>query len=118
MARITVNDCLERVPNRFELALLAAERVRQLGRGEPQTIEAAGEPRTLVSLREIAAGKVDVNELRGRLVRRLQRHGYEEIELDAPRDEAGLGLERDGDDGEAIVAAADQAKEEPRSHAA
>jgi DNA-directed RNA polymerase subunit omega len=115
MARITVNDCLERIPNRFELVLVAAERARELGRGEPQTIEAAGEPRTLVSLREIAAGKVDVSELRERLVRRLQRHGYEEIEFDAPRDAAGLGLEPDG---EAILATADQAREEPRSHAA
>lgn len=115
MARITVNDCLERVPSRFELVLLAAERARQLGRGEPVTIEAAGEPRTLVSLREIAAGKVDVNALRERLVRRLQRRGYEEPELD---EDASLGLGCDGGDGEAILAAADQAREEPRSHAA
>lgn len=118
MARITVNDRLERVPNRFELVLLAAERARQMGRGETQAIEAAGEPQTLVSLREIAAGKVDVSAMRERLVRRLQRHGYEEIEFDAPRDATGLGLEPVGDDGEAIVATADQAKEEPRSHAA
>lgn len=118
MARITVNDCLERVPNRFELMLLAAERARQLGRGEPQMIEVAGEPRTLVSLREIAAGKVDVNALRERLVRRLQRRGYEEPELDALREDASLGLGCDGGDGEAILAAANQAHEEPRSHAA
>src|SRR3546814_4995054 len=59
-----------RVPNRFELVLLAAERARQLGRGEPQMIEVAGEPRTLVSLREIAAGKVDVNALRERQIGR------------------------------------------------
>lgn len=118
MARVTVNDCLERVPNRFELVLLAAERARQLGRGETQMIEAAGEPRTLVSLREIAAGKLDVSELRDRLVRRLQRRGYEELEIDARHEDGGLGPGPDGGDGEAILARGDQANEEPRSHAA
>ena len=101
MARIAVNDCLERVPNRFELVLLAAERARELGRGEPQMIEAADEPRTLVSLRENAAGKVDVSALRERLLRRLQRRGYEEPEFDALQEDASLNLGCDGGDGEA-----------------
>ena len=59
MARITVEDCLENVPNRFSLVLLAAERTKQILKGEPVLIEDYRENKEVVtSLREIAAGKV------------------------------------------------------------
>ncbi|MFH1467752.1 MAG: DNA-directed RNA polymerase subunit omega [Pseudomonadota bacterium] len=59
MARITVEDCLENVPNRFSLVLLAAERTKQILKGEPVLIEDYRENKEVVTaLREIAAGKV------------------------------------------------------------
>jgi DNA-directed RNA polymerase subunit omega len=59
MARITVEDCLENVPNRFSLVLLAAERTKQILKGEPVLIEDYRDNKEVVTaLREIAAGKV------------------------------------------------------------
>ena len=60
MARITVEDCLEVVGNRFELVMMAAKRARQLSKGEPPTIEADSEDKpTVLALREIAARRID-----------------------------------------------------------
>jgi DNA-directed RNA polymerase subunit omega len=64
MARVTVEDCLERVPNRFALVILAAERARQLAKGAHCLVDCDNKP-AVTALREIAAGKVrfieDVN---------------------------------------------------------
>ena len=57
MARITVEDCLKQIPNRFELALAATYRARQLAQGHTPKIESRDKP-TVVALREIAAGRV------------------------------------------------------------
>ena len=59
MARITVEDCLKQIPNRFELALAATYRARQLAQGHTPKIESRDKP-TVVALREIAAGQVEV----------------------------------------------------------
>ena len=59
MARITVEDCIERVPNRFELVLLAARRARQITMGAPPLVEEENDKSTVLALREIAEGKVD-----------------------------------------------------------
>ncbi|HHO81993.1 MAG TPA: DNA-directed RNA polymerase subunit omega [Halothiobacillus sp.] len=59
MARITVEDCLHAVENRFELVLLAARRARQIERGADTYVEMGKEKPSVVALREIAAGKVD-----------------------------------------------------------
>jgi len=59
MARITVEDCLHAVENRFELVLLAARRARQIERGAETYVEMGKEKPSVVALREIAAGKVD-----------------------------------------------------------
>ena len=98
MARITVNDCLARVPNRFELALLAAERTRQLSAGDAATIAAAGEPRTVVALREIAAGTTDVDTLRDCLIDRLRRVRQNADEIDAAEGDAFAELYFGGPD--------------------
>ena len=68
MARITVDDCLEKIPNRFELTLVAAYRARQLHNGaEPLVnVQNTRDKPTVIALREIAAGKVGV-EVLGRL---------------------------------------------------
>ena len=57
MARVTVEDCLEKVPNRFALVILAAERARQLSRGAAQLVECSNKP-AVTALREIATGDV------------------------------------------------------------
>ncbi|HEB76974.1 MAG TPA: DNA-directed RNA polymerase subunit omega [Methylothermaceae bacterium] len=64
MARITVEDCLEHVDNRFELVLLATKRARQLLAGAEPLVEWGDDKATVVALREIASGKLDVNKLR------------------------------------------------------
>ncbi len=64
MARITIEDCLENVDNRFELVLLATKRARQLLAGADPLVEWGDDKATVVALREIAAGKVDIDKLR------------------------------------------------------
>lgn len=58
MARITVEDCLDKVDNRFELVLLATKRARQIARGHEPLVDPANDKSTVIALREIAEGKV------------------------------------------------------------
>ena len=64
MARITVDDCLKRFPNRFQLTLAATYRARQLGAGASPTVEPNKDKNTVIALREIAAGKVGAEVLK------------------------------------------------------
>jgi DNA-directed RNA polymerase subunit omega len=64
MARITVDDCLKRIPNRFQLTLAATYRARQLGAGASPLVEANRDKHTVIALREIAGGKVGTEVLR------------------------------------------------------
>ncbi|MFT5389933.1 MAG: DNA-directed RNA polymerase subunit omega [Gammaproteobacteria bacterium] len=64
MARITVEDCLEKIPNRFELVMVAAKRARQISLGAPVTIEEENDKPTVLALREIAAGTVDAETIK------------------------------------------------------
>ncbi len=59
MARITVEDCLKVVPNRFDLVLTATKRARQIGHGADPMVEESNDKPTVLALREIAAGKID-----------------------------------------------------------
>lgn len=59
MARITVEDCIEKIPNRFELVLAAAKRARQITRGSPLLVPYEKDKATVTALREIAGGMVD-----------------------------------------------------------
>ncbi len=68
MARVTVEDCLKYVENRFELVRLAAVRARQLDEGHMRKLEDTGEKNTLFALREIAAGKIDPSIVRTRMI--------------------------------------------------
>jgi DNA-directed RNA polymerase subunit omega len=63
MARITVDDCLKRIPNRFQLTLAATYRARQLAQGGTPLLEANRDKPTVIALREIASGKVGVEYL-------------------------------------------------------
>lgn len=90
MARVTVEDCIEAVPNAFELVLLAAKRARELGAGAQPTVDPEDEKATVVSLREIGAGSVDPATLREAVVRSLQRVFPEETLPDEDELEAAL----------------------------
>ncbi len=63
MARITVEDCIEKVPNRFELVLIATKRARQIWRGATPMVDEDNDKSTVVALREIAEGYVDASIL-------------------------------------------------------
>jgi DNA-directed RNA polymerase subunit omega len=64
MARITVDDCLKRIPNRFHLTLAATYRARQLGSGASPLVEPNRDKATVIALREIASGKVGTEVLK------------------------------------------------------
>jgi len=64
MARITVDDCLKRIPNRFHLTLAATYRARQLGSGASPLVEPNRDKATVIALREIASGKVGAEVLK------------------------------------------------------
>jgi DNA-directed RNA polymerase subunit omega len=63
MARITIEDCLERIPNRFELTLAATNRARQISAGSTPMLDADRDKPTVIALREVAAGKVGIEML-------------------------------------------------------
>ncbi len=73
MARITVEDCLEKVDNQYDLVLLAKERTVQLNAGAPMLVEEDNDKRTIISLREIGDGKIAVDELEQSAIKRLRK---------------------------------------------
>jgi DNA-directed RNA polymerase subunit omega len=83
MARVTVEDCVTRVPNRFELVMVAAQRGRNIGAGAPLTLDRDNDKNAVVALREIAEAKVDLKELENGLIRGLQTV----VEADEPEGE-------------------------------
>jgi DNA-directed RNA polymerase subunit omega len=87
MARVTVEDCVEKVPNRFELVLLAAQRARNLSRGEELTLDRDDDKNPVVALREIADETVPLEKLEQDLIKSLSRAPEPE-----PADEEVLDL--------------------------
>ena len=73
MARITVEDCLEKVDNQYDLVLLAKERTVQLNAGSPMLVEEDNDKKTIISLREIGDGKIDVKEVEASAIKRLRK---------------------------------------------
>ncbi|MBC6980687.1 MULTISPECIES: DNA-directed RNA polymerase subunit omega [unclassified Caulobacter] len=73
MARVTVEDCVEKVPNRFGLVLLAAHRARSISAGAPLLLDRDNDKNPVVALREIAEDKVEPESLRENLIGTLQR---------------------------------------------
>ena len=73
MARVTVEDCVQRVPNRFNLVLLSAHRARAISAGASLTVDRDNDKNPVVALREIADDGVDAEELREALIGTLQR---------------------------------------------
>ena len=84
MARITVEDCLEKVDNQYDLVLLAKERTVQLNAGSPMLVEEDNDKRTIISLREIGDGKIEVKDIEASAIKRLRKEPDElEIQEDA-----------------------------------
>lgn len=83
MARVTVEDCVLKVPNRFELVLLAAQRGRDISSGSKLTVERDNDKNPVVALREIADDTVSLDNLRNSVVSGLQKH----VEVDEPEED-------------------------------
>ena len=73
MARVTVEDCIDKVLNRFELVMVASQRARKIGAGAALTVERDNDKNPVIALREIAEETVDVSELKEELIRNNQR---------------------------------------------
>ncbi len=84
MARVTVEDCIEEVPNRFDLVMLTSQRARKIGSGSPLTVDRDNDKNTVVALREIAEDTVSKEDLKEDLIRSHQRILFAEEEEDAP----------------------------------
>ena len=78
MARITVEDCLEKVDNQYDLVLLAKERTVQLNAGSPMLVEEENDKRTIISLREIGDGKIEVKDIEASAIKRLRKEPDEQ----------------------------------------
>ena len=87
MARVTVEDCVQRIPNRFELVLLAAQRARNISRGEEITVDRDNDKNPVVALREIADETITLEKLNADLLKSLSRAPEPE-----PADEEVLDL--------------------------
>ena len=87
MARITVEDCLEKVDNQYDLVLLAKERTAQLNAGSPMLVEEDNDKRTIISLREIGDGKIEVEDLEKSAILRLRKEPDESFEQEETEEE-------------------------------
>ena len=125
MARVTVEDCVEKVTNRFQLVMVAAHRSREISAGAEPRIDRDNDKNPVVALREIADEKVSPDELYNSIIQGLQRH----VEVDEPEEDgfdamasnpefAGIASQMS----ETVAAAAgmsiDESEEEPRAASA
>ena len=93
MARVTVEDCIEKIPNRFDLVMVAARRSRDVSSGAEINIERDNDKNPVVALREIAEEMIPVDEISESLIHSLQRH----VEIDEPEEDVD-GIEIGGAD--------------------
>ena len=102
MARVTVEDCVTKVPNRFELVMIASQRARDVSAGSSITIERDNDKNPVVALREIADGTIDLAELKESVIKGLQNY----VEIDEPEDDEMdlLAIQQDHNgDGEPVM---------------
>ena len=83
MARVTVEDCIEKIPNRFQLVLLAAQRGRNISAGAALTVERDNDKNPVIALRELAEETVETDELEENIIKSLQHY----IEVDEPEED-------------------------------
>ena len=94
MARVTVEDCIEKIPNRFDLVLSAAQRARAIQKGELLTIDRDNDKNPVVALREIAAETIEPDNLRDGIVKNMQRlNQNEERVMDEASEMAKLDMD-------------------------
>jgi DNA-directed RNA polymerase subunit omega len=89
MARVTVEDCVLKIPNRFELVLYAAQRAREISAGAPLSVDRDDDKNPVIALREIADETIELDHLRTSVVRGMQKH----VEIDEPEETRELELE-------------------------
>ncbi len=88
MARVTVEDCVLKVPNRFELVLLAAQRAREVTAGAQITLERDNDKNPVVALREIADETIALDHLQNALIKGMQKH----VEIDEPEEDTEIEI--------------------------
>ena len=88
MARVTVEDCVLKVPNRFELVLLAAQRARDVAAGAQITLERDNDKNPVVALREIADETISLDNLQNSVVKGMQKH----VEIDEPEEDQEIEI--------------------------
>lgn len=93
MARVTVEDCIEKIDNRFDLVLAAAHRARMISAGAAITVDRDNDKNPVVSLREIGDGTISPEDLREDLIHSMQKY----VEVDEPERHAAPLLDADAD---------------------
>ncbi len=94
MARITVEDCLEKIDNQYDLVLLAKERTVQLNAGIPMLVKEDNDKKTIISLREIGDGKISPEELEKSAITRLRKEPDEGVEQEEIEEEENDDFEK------------------------
>ena len=94
MARVTVEDCLEKIPNRFDLVLTAAQRARNIQKGELLTIDRDDDKNPVIALREIADETINIGHIEDRIIQSMQRFNESEEEVTVS-DEASATADED-----------------------
>ena len=92
MARVTVEDCIEKIPNRFDLVLTASQRARGIMKGDLPTLDRDNDKNPVIALREIAAETVNIGNLNDCIVKKLQRLTAQE---EQPMEEQGASSDVD-----------------------
>jgi DNA-directed RNA polymerase subunit omega len=87
MARITVEDCMTKIDNQYDLVLLAKERTAQLNAGIPMLVPEDNDKKTIISLREIGEGKISVEDLKSSAVLRLRKEPDENLQQEETEEE-------------------------------
>ena len=96
MARVTVEDCVDKVENRFELVMFASQRARDMTSGSPEAVERDNDKNPVVALREIAGEAIDLDSVKSSLVQGLQKQqAFFEVDEDSPTFDA-IGPEGSG----------------------
>lgn len=93
MARVTVEDCIDKLPNRFELVLLSAHRARMISQGAPLSVDRDNDKNPVVALREIADEMVNTDDLREEYIHAMQKH----VEVDEPEQSEVPLIQQSGD---------------------
>lgn len=88
MARVTIEDCIHKIPNRFDLILTAASRAKSLDSGSPLTVSRDNDKNTVIALREIEEGTIDINQTHENLITGLQHYAKSQDELLENTDES------------------------------